>query len=191
MKPNLTKDIKMEDFKNYYWLKGELESFCKKHGINSYGPKIELAERIEFFLLTGQIKEPQKKPKRNSNVKEQQTNLSLDTTITENHRCSQNVRAFFKTVIPKFHFSTYIQNYFKENVGKTYQDAVNAWNEEELRKKSPSYEKNIGPQFEYNQFVHDFFKDPKNKGKVRKDAIKEWNEIKVLPGQNKYKPKDD
>ncbi|MCU6602517.1 hypothetical protein OCO53_18785 [Peribacillus frigoritolerans] len=27
--------------------------------------------------------------------------------MTENHRCSQDVRAFFKTVIPKFHFSTY------------------------------------------------------------------------------------
>ncbi|WP_240502808.1 hypothetical protein [Priestia aryabhattai] len=26
------------------------------------------------------------------------------------------MRAFFKTVIAKFHFSTYIQNYFKNNI---------------------------------------------------------------------------
>lgn len=171
MRPDLTINIKIEDFKNHYCLKGELEDFCKKHGINSYGPKIELAERIEVFLSTGKIKEPKKETKKKRNI--EQTNLSLDTIITEDHRCSQNVRAFFKTVIPKFHFSTYIQNYFKENVGKTYKDALDAWNEEELRKKDPAYVKKIGPQFEYNQFIHEFFKDPKNKGKVRNDAIKE------------------
>ena len=67
-----------------------------------------------------------------------QAELSLDTVITENHRCSQDVRVFFKTVIPKFHFSTYIQNYFKNNVGKTHRDAINAWFEEEERKTEQS-----------------------------------------------------
>ena len=72
---------------------------------------------------------------------EPQIELNLQTVITENHRCSQHVRAFFKTVIPKFHFSTYIQDYFKNNVGKTYRDVVDAWNEEEKRQKDPSYKK--------------------------------------------------
>lgn len=113
--------------------------------------------------------------------------LNLDTVITENHRCSQMVRAFFTSIIPNFHFSTYIQNYFKEHVGKTYRDAVKAWHEEEERKKDPSYKKQIGPQFEYNQFIRDYFADPKNKGKTRDDAINAWNAMKVLPGYNKYK----
>lgn len=115
-----------------------------------------------------------------------QADLSLDTVIMENHRCSQHVRAFFKSVIPNFHFSTYIQNYFKNNVGKTYRDVVDAWYEEEERKKDPSYKKNIAPQFEYNQFIRDFFADPKNKGKSRKEAIAAWNVIKQFPGSNKY-----
>ena len=106
--------------------------------------------------------------------------------IEENHRCSQAVRAFFKSEIPKFHFSTYIQNYFKENVGKTYRDVVNAWHEEAQRKKDPHYQKPIAPQFEYNQFIQDYFNDPKNNGKTREDAIKAWYEIKKLPGSNKY-----
>lgn len=67
--------------------------------------------------------------------------LSLDTVITENHRCSQAVRAFFRLAIPKFHFSTYIQNYFKKSVGQTYRDVVDAWYEEEERKKDPSYKR--------------------------------------------------
>src|SRR5690625_4274597 len=161
--------------------------FCRENGISPSGSKIELADRIETFLQTGEIKKPQRKPSVNKQV-ETKSELSLNTVISENHRCSQNVRAFFKSVIPKFHFSTYIQNYFKNNIGKTYRDVVDAWHEEEERKKDPSYKKNIAPQFEYNQFIRDFFADSNNKGKSREEAIKSWDNIKKLPGSNKYKP---
>lgn len=187
LRPNLTKEMNVQGFRDFYWLKEELQMFCRENGISSSGSKLELADRIETFLQTGEIKKPQRK----SNVKRRvETNikLSLDTVITENHRCSQIVRAFFKTVIPKFHFSTYIQNYFKTNVGKTYRDVVDAWYEEEERKKDPSYKKNIAPQFEYNQFIRDFFADSNNQGKSREDAVELWNNIKKLPGSNKYKP---
>ncbi len=56
---------------------------------------------------------------------------------------------------------------------------LSTWYEEEERKKDPTYKKEIAPQFEYNQFIRDFFTDPKNQGKR--------NEIKKLPGSNKYK----
>ncbi len=186
MRPNLTKEISVEDFRDYYWLKEELQSFCRKNGISTSGSKIEISARIETFLLTGEIKKPSRNSKVHKKI-EPQIDLSLDTVITENHRCSQDVRAFFKTVIPKFHFSTYIQSYFKNNVGRTYRDVVTAWQGEEERKKDPSYKKKIAPQFEYNQFIHDFFADPKNQGKSREEAIAAWNEIKKLPGSNKYR----
>ncbi|PLS15435.1 cytoplasmic protein [Bacillus sp. M6-12] len=185
MRLNLTKDLSVESFKNFYWLKEELQSFCRENLISASGSKIEISNRIETFLRIGEIKRPTRKSKVNKKM-EPQVDLSLDTVIAENHRCSQNVRAFFKTVIPKFHFSTYIQNYFKNNVGKTYRDVVDAWYEEEERKKDPSYQKNIAPQFEYNQFIRDFFSDTKNQGKSRKEAIESWNKIKKLPGSNKY-----
>ncbi len=186
LRPNLTKDISVEDFRDFYWLKEELQAFCRENGISASGSKLELSSSIELFLRTGEVLKPIRRPK----VKkmEPQMDLSLDTVITENHRCSQHVRAFFKTIIPKFHFSTYIQNYFKNNIGKTYRDVVEAWYEEEERKKDPSYKKNIAPQFEYNQFIQDYFADPNNQGKRREDAIETWNEIKKLPGSNKYIP---
>lgn len=185
MRPKLTKHTSIQSFKNYYWLKTELQTFCRENGISVTGSKPEIADRIEAFLKTGEIKSPIRKPnvKRNIQLLEE---LSLDTVITENHRCSQSVRAFFKTVIPKFHFSTYIQNYFKNNIGKTYRDVVDAWYEEEERKKAPTYTKKIAPQFEYNQFTRDFFADPKNRGKSRTDAIEAWKKIRKLPGSNKY-----
>ncbi|RHW34057.1 cytoplasmic protein [Lysinibacillus yapensis] len=186
MRPELKKDLNVQDFLNFYWLKEELQTFCREHGINASGSKTEISNRIAAFLLTGEIQKTLKK--RKSPSKEViSTDLNLDTVITENHRCSQAVRAFFKSQIPKFHFSTYIQNYFRENVGKTYRDVVNAWYEEEERKKDPSYKKEISSQFEYNQFIRDYFADPLNKGKNREEAIKAWNKIKELPGSNKYK----
>lgn len=185
LRPNLTKDISVQSFKDFYWLKEELQAFCRENGISASGSKVEISNRIETFLRTGEIKKPIRNSNINKNI-EPQVDLSLDTVITKNHRCSQDVRAFFKTVITKFHFSTYIQNYFKNNVGKTYRDVVDAWYEEEERKKDPSYKKNIAPQFEYNQFIRDFFADPKNQGKSREEAIHAWNNIKKLSGSNKY-----
>ncbi|MFJ8260354.1 DUF6434 domain-containing protein [Rummeliibacillus sp. NPDC094406] len=187
MRPTLTKEISVQSFKDFYWLKEELQTFCRKNGISASGSKIEITDRIETFLRTGEIKKPIRKSKVNKKA-EPQTDLSLDTVIMENHRCSQDVRAFFKTVIPNFHFSTYIQNYFKNNIGKTYRDAVNAWYTEEELKKDPTYKKKIAPQFEYNQFIRDFFANPKNQGKSRQEAIEAWNNIKKLPGSNKYEP---
>ena len=185
LRPNLTKDISVQIFKNFYWLKEELQAFCRDSGISASGSKIEISDRIETFLQTGEIKKTIRKSNINKKIKPHVV-LSLDTVITENHRCSQDVRAFFKTAIPKFYFSTYIQNYFKSNVGKTYREVVGAWYEEEERKKDPSYKKNIAPQFEYNQFIRDFFADPLNQGKSREEAIESWNQIKKLPGNNNY-----
>lgn len=185
MRPNLTKDISINSFTDFYWLKEELQSFCRENGISASGSKIEISDRIETYLRTGDIRKTIRKSRVNKKV-EPRVDLSLDTVITENHRCSQDVRAFFKTVIPKFHFSTYIQSYFKNNVGNTYRDTVNAWYAEEERKQDPSYKKKIAPQFEYNQFIRDFFADLKNQGKSREEAIQAWNEIKKLPGSIKY-----
>lgn len=187
MRPDLNRDIKVEQFKEFYWLKEELQSFCRENGLSASGSKLQIASRIEKFLETGEIIQPARGSSRK--VATASIELSLDTVIAENHRCSQNVRAFFTSVIPKFHFSTYIQDYFRNNVGKTYKDVVEAWYEEEERKKDPNYERDIGPQFEYNQFIRDFFADEQNRGKTQKEAIAAWNEIKKLPGSNKYKAK--
>lgn len=186
MRPELNRNLSVQDLRSFYWLKEELQSFCRENEISASGSKIEITNRIAIFLDTGRIQKPIG-IRSSTSKKTKFEELSLDTVITENHRCSQLVRAFFKSEIPKFHFSTYIQNYFKENVGKTYQDVVNAWYKEEERKKDPLYQKQIGPQFEYNQFIRDYFANQKNKGKKRKDAIQAWKEIKVLPGSNKYK----
>ncbi len=118
MRPELTKSLSINNFKNFYWLKTDLQQFCRENHMSPSGSKMELSKRIEVFLTTGDIQQSKAPPKRRSSSKTQAP-LTLDTVINENHRCSQEVRTFFKEAIHStFHFSTYIQNYFKENTGK-------------------------------------------------------------------------
>ncbi|HHT7238632.1 MULTISPECIES: DUF6434 domain-containing protein [Bacillus] len=188
MRPPLTKSISLEDFQNYYWLKAELQTFCREHDLPATDSKVEITERISHYLTTGKIlknSSHQKKSKTSLSYKE----LSLQTVITENHRCSEDVLAFFKENIDaNFRFTVALQKFFKENIGKTYEDAITFWYEENERKKDPTYKTTIGTQFEYNRFTRAFFEDPFNKGKSKADAIAAWNEIKVKPGSNAYIP---
>lgn len=124
MRPPLTKSISLEDFQSYYWLKAELQTFCREHGLPASGSKIDITERISHYLTTGKVlknSSAQKVSKASLSYKD----LSLQTVITENHRCSEEVRAFFKEKIgANFRFTVALQKFFKENVGKTYEDAI-------------------------------------------------------------------
>lgn len=188
MRPPLTKSISIEDFQNYYWLKAELQTFCRENGLPASGSKIEITDCISHYLTTGKIlknSSVQKVSKASLSYKD----LSLQTIITNNHRCSEDVRAFFKEKIgTNFSFTVALQKFFKENVEKTYEDAIAFWHEENERKKDPTYKTTIGAQFEYNRFTRDFFEDPNNKGKAKADAIAAWNEMKAKPGSNVYVP---
>ena len=92
--------------------------------------------------------------------------LSLQTIITNNHRCSEDVRAFQRKIGTNFSFTVALQKFFKENVGKTYEDAI-AFGMKKTNEKDPTYKTTIGAQFEYNRFTRDFFEDPNNKGKQK------------------------
>lgn len=95
MRPPLTKSISLEDFQNYYWLKEELQTFCHEHGLPASGSKIEIANRISHYLHTGKILKNSSGPKA-SKTSLSYKDLSLQTIITNNHRCSEDVRAFLK-----------------------------------------------------------------------------------------------
>ena len=55
MRPNLIKEMSIKDFKDYYWLKEELQNFCRENGMSASGSKLEISERIETFLMTGEV----------------------------------------------------------------------------------------------------------------------------------------
>lgn len=98
-------------------------------------------------------------------------NITRETLIEEDFVCSQKHRVFFKKEIGNgFSFKVDFQKWLKNNAGKTYEDAINAYYQIiENKKKSTT---KIDKQFEYNTYIRDFFAD--NKGKTLAEAIKCW-----------------
>ena len=52
-RPDLNLELDSSTFKEYYYLKKEMEDFCRSNGLKVSGSKLELAERIIEFLETG------------------------------------------------------------------------------------------------------------------------------------------
>ena len=185
----LTKDLTSSEFKEYYFLKEELKEFCRNEGLKISGSKTQLEERIIYYLDTGKSLEESKNNSRtNSNISRDDTNtqeITLDSILGENFKCSEDKREFFEKEIGKgFRFKVKFQKWLKENPDKTYEDAINAYHELQNSKEKTKIDK----QFQYNQYIRDFFED--NEDKTLKDAIKCWNYKKSLKGHNKYEPSD-
>ncbi len=191
-RPQLTKDLKSAEFKEYYFLKEELKDFCKKEGLKVSGSKNQLEERIIYYLDTGKsldnsrsIENKNNYSKSNSNKATTYEEITLDSILGENFKCSEDKREFFEKEIGKgFKFKVKFQKWLKVNPDKTYQDAINAYYELQNSKEKTKIDK----QFQYNQYIRDFFKD--NEDKTLNDAIKCWNYKKSLKGHNKYEKSD-
>ncbi|WP_304087703.1 DUF6434 domain-containing protein [Methanobrevibacter ruminantium] len=191
-RPQLTKDLKSEDFKEYYFLKKELKDFCKKEGLKVSGSKNQLEERIIYYLDTGKsldnsrsIKNKNNYSKSNSNKATTSEEITLDSILGENFKCSEDKREFFEKEIGEgFKFKVKFQKWLKTNPDNTYQDAINAYHELQNSNEKTKIDK----QFQYNQYIRDFFDD--NDDKTLNDAIKCWKYKKSIKGHNKYEKSD-
>lgn len=185
-RPVLDKNLDSKTFRDFYYLKEELVDFCRKNNLPVSGGKLELTDRIAYFLDTGEILSSpvvKKKVTVISNI----ANINEDTKIETDFVCSEQHRAFFKNHIgSSFSFNVAFQKWLKSNAGKTYKDAISAYYQIlEDKKKGKT---KIDKQFEYNTYIRDFFAD--NQGKSLEDAIKCWKYKKQLQGHNRYEQSD-
>lgn len=183
IRPELNKKLDGQTFRSYYYLKKELVDFCRENELPVSGGKIELTDRIAYFLDTGKILKATEKKKPTMRV-----NLITEDTLVETDIvCSEKHRAFFKDKIGKsFSFNVSFQKWLKENAGKTYADAIKAYYQIlEEKKKGKT---NIDRQFEYNTYIRAFFED--NQGKSLEEAIICWKYKKSLQGHNRYEKSD-
>ena len=180
--PDLTRELKPEEFGEYYFLKEELKDFCRSEGLKVSGSKQDLEKRIIHYLSTGEeLKEPSVK----GYFSETSTEIALDSRLGENFRCSQDKREFFEAHIGKgFKFKVNFQKWLKANPDKTYRDAIDAY----FEIQGSGEKTQIGRQFQYNQYIRDFFED--NEDRSLDDAIKCWKHKKSLKGHNRYEKSD-
>ena len=182
-RPELNKDLDSKTFRDFYYLKEELVDFCRKYGLPTSGGKIEITDRVAYFLDTGKVLN-------NSVAKRSRTAISdidENTEIELDFVCSEKHRAFFKERIGNsFSFNVAFQKWLKTNAGKTYREAIETYYQIlEDKKKGKT---KIDKQFEYNTYIRDFFAD--NKEKSLEDAIKCWKYKKQMQGHNRYEKAD-
>lgn len=182
-RPELNRELDGKIFRSYYYLKEELVGFCRENNLPVSGGKIELTDRIAFFLDTGKVLETTKKRKTTKSV-----GLITENTIIEpNIVCSEKHRAFFIEKIGKsFSFNVLFQKWLKGNAGKTYADAINAYYQ--ILEKKKNGKTTIDKQFEYNTYIRDFFEN--NQGRSLEEAITCWKYKKSLQGHNRYEQSD-
>jgi hypothetical protein len=189
-RPILDKNISLTDFNDFYWLKEELIKFCKDNHIPSTGGKIEIADRIRSFISTGNvILNKSKTVKKKSSFNWSTETLTVNTTITDNYKNGENVRAFFiREIGTHFSFNVIFMDWIKQNIGKTLGDAVKEWNQINELKKDKNYTSEIAPQFEYNRYMRAFLAD--NPNLSSKDAMKHWKLKRTKRGTNEYERTD-
>ena len=188
-RPELNISISHDDFQSFYWLKTELISFCRANGISASGGKIEIAGRIEQFLATGKVMPASRKPVAISNFDWKNTELHLNTKITDNYKNTENVRAFMTFHIgPHFKFNSDFMNWAKANAGKSLADAIDEWKRIYTLHKNKEHKSVIAPQFEFNRYIRDFMAD--NPGMTIKDVIKYWKVKRGQAGDKKYSGED-
>ena len=178
----LSKKLNADEFRQYYFLKEELKDFCRAEGLKVSGSKEVLEKRIIHYLSTG---EKLKEPPIGQSFGKKSFEITLDSKLGENFKCSEDNRAFFEKEIGKsFKFKVNFQKWLKSNPDKTYREAIDAYYEIQNSKEKTE----IGKQFQYNQYIRDFFEN--NKDKSLDDAIKCWKYKKSLRGHNKYEKSD-
>jgi len=184
--------ISVKDFRDFYWLKAELQDFCRGVGLSTAGGKREIADRIEAFLRTGRRGSASSRgPARPApRVNELPTSaLSMSTRAPAGFRCTQHVRRFFeREVSPQFRFTVTLQQHIKDNPGITFAQIAAQWKREHEARKAGTFKPKIAPQFEFNQFTRDFHADPDNAGKTRDDCLAAWKRTRARRGDNKYRP---
>lgn len=93
-RPTLSSQLSTEQFRQYYYLKEELISFCQQEQLQATGSKQELNDRIAHYLTTGQKQTIHRKRKKSlrTNV------ITLEEPIEEDFVCSEIHRAFLKSI---------------------------------------------------------------------------------------------
>lgn len=105
-RPELNKKLDAATFRSFYYLKQELADFCKENGLLTSGSKIELTDRIAYFLDTGNVLKFSAERKTVATI----CTLTEGTVMEPNIVCSEKHRAFFREKIEKsFSFSVLFQ----------------------------------------------------------------------------------
>jgi hypothetical protein len=143
-----------KEFLEKYWLKEELIEICEEYQLPKTGSKQILLEYIAKYIDNKKVIKKKIEPRLKSTIK----NITINMIIDNNYSNDENHRKFFLSQLGNgFKYNVTFMNWMKENKGKkTYKEAMIEWTKIYEDKKNGN-KREIGKQFEYNQYTRDFF----------------------------------
>jgi hypothetical protein len=164
-RPRLTRNLTAVEFSLWYWLKEELQAFCRELGVASSGNKLELQQRIATVLSGGV---PEQDRTRRPSRAAMPVEFTPSTVIGAGWTCSQPLRAYFTVVHGRsFRFNAALREFIAQGEGRTLADASECY---ESSRKSPSAQ--IAQQFEYNRHMREFH--AANPAATHQQAVEAW-----------------
>jgi len=186
LRPHLTKSLDSETFKSFYWEKKELLAFCVENKIPAQGTKLELSDRVEYFLNTGAI-QPVRDKIKGAWSRASAKAITLETPVI-NYKSDLVTKEFFVAQLgAKFKFNNYLRQFAKTpnmDGSLTYGDLAQGYLSFEANKKSAPQKALIAKQFQFNQFQRDFYAC--EKGKTRQQFLDAWKLVRSIAGPATY-----
>ena len=190
-RPQFNEIKSFEEFSKYYWYREELETICKKLGIESGGMKLELNHNIEEYFKGNLIQKKKRRPdSAGAGKTSADTPLTLGTSLIDCNFCfSQRFREFFseQTGIKNFKFNADMvatSRKVKEEGDKTFTlgDMLEVFYG---RKTYAKYDKSC---LQWNKFVKDFCSDPESErfSDRLKTASILWREVRNSTREKVY-----
>lgn len=164
-RPELSIHLSEIEFQRWYWLKAELQGFCRAQGLATSGGKLQLSARIGAFLSSRPHQEalsPRPKSVAMPAV------ITPETIIGEGWRCSQTLRHFFESHLGAgFAFNGPLRRFIKERVGSTLADALAHYRQSLVAGPQP-----IASQFEYNTHMREYHR--RHPSSPHAEAVAAW-----------------
>ncbi|MGE0323714.1 MAG: DUF6434 domain-containing protein [Polyangiaceae bacterium] len=144
LRPRLSRSLREQDFRRWYWTLEELRRFARTLGVSASGPKADVAERIAA-ALSGRR---QPASVRSATADQLCGALSPSTLIPPNQRATQELRRYFEAKIGKsFRFNGHMRALLgRGNV--TLEEAVAFWHATVNTELPPQSE-----SLEFNRFT--------------------------------------
>lgn len=192
-KDGFNRNSSVEEFKEKYWYKIDLQRICHNLGLPTYGTKYELTQYICQYLSGKNISEIKPNRKRRKDVNLCAKDITLETRIlSSGFRLNKEARKFFCKYynVEKFSFNKAMGIKMREiertqNGNATVKDLIDAY------ENTNKFKANEESTYQWNNFVKDFNADPLSKEYISRMKVAAilWQKIKESSKDKKYSRK--
>lgn len=170
-RPSLDQDLPAQEFLAWYWLKVELQAYCRRKGLPIAGAKEVLMRRIHRHL---QGRNPLPAPrgiKRHPPPQALHPGLRIEPGWT----LSRSLRAFFRRHRGAgFRFNQALRDLFREPRGRTLGEAL------ELHARTCRLPAGPGAACQFNRHLRDFARA--HPTATRRDTLAAWRQKRATRG---------